>query len=313
MDNEALDALRAIVGSQRVLVHEPLSRHTSLRLGGPADAFVSPAVSEQIPAVLAAAKQFSVPLTILGNGSNVLVLDGGIRGVVLHIGDGMAQIAAPEPLPGGEVAVAVEAGCTLAKLAGAAASLGLSGLAFAAGIPGTIGGAVYMNAGAYGGEMKDVVTEVNAYDRMGSKLHFSNADMQFGYRKSRFSNGQNKEVIVSTTLVLKPGREEDIRREMRSYAAKRREKQPVTLPSCGSTFQRPEGHFAGTLIEQCGLKGFRIGGASVSTLHAGFLLNDGAGTSADYLALIRHVQQTVREKTGIWLEPEVRILGDEHP
>jgi len=170
-----------------------------------------------------------------------------------------------------------------------------------------------MNAGAYGGEMKDVVANVTAFDMDGSGISFTNEEMQFGYRKSALTLREKPAVVTSVTVSLAPGDEETIRTAMREFNARRREKQPIHLPSCGSTFKRPEGKFAGTLIDQCGLKGLRVGGASVSTLHAGFLVNDGEGTAADYLSLIAEVQRIVYEKTGTRLEPEVRIIGEDTP
>jgi UDP-N-acetylmuramate dehydrogenase len=213
----------------------------------------------------------------------------------------------------GRVALTAEAGAALTKLSNAAANHGLAGLEFAAGIPGTVGGAVYMNAGAYGGEMKDSVMIVSAIAMNGTPLRWSGAEMRFGYRKSRLNQGGELAAIISVTVALTPGDEDAIHAAMKEFNARRREKQPITLPSCGSTFKRPEGYFAGTLIEECGLKGHRIGGVSVSELHAGFLVNDQGGTAADYLALIAHVQRVVFERKGVKLEPEVRIIGEDIP
>ena len=182
---------------------------------------------------------------------------------------------------------------------------------FASGIPGTVGGAAYMNAGAYGGEMKDVITHVTACLPDGRTVAYSNEDMAFGYRRSKINQQPEPIAITSVTVALRPADEETVRATMREFSARRREKQPLTLPSCGSTFKRPEGRFAGTMIEECGLKGFRVGGCSVSTLHAGFLVNDQEGCADDYLSLIAQVQKTVYEKTGVRLEPEVRIWGED--
>jgi len=253
-------------------------------------------------------------VTIIGNGSNLLVKDGGIPGLVIRVGDGMSTVFPPMALPDGRFTLTADAGATLTKLCNAAASYGLQGLEFASGIPGTVGGAVYMNAGAYGGEMKDSVISVSAVDRAGKIFCWSNEEMGFGYRESRLSHGGGGEhVVVSVTVALSAGDEEAIRTTMKEFGSRRREKQPVTVPSCGSTFKRPEGDFAGTLIERCGLKGHRIGGVSVSELHAGFLVNDREGTAADFLALIAHVQHAVFEKTGVRLVPEVRIVGEDAP
>ena len=187
----------------------------------------------------------------------------------------------------------------------------LSAVEFASGIPGTVGGAAYMNAGAYGGEMKDVITHVTACLPDGRTVAYSNEEMDFGYRKSKINQQPEPISITSVTVALTPADEETVRATMREFSARRREKQPLTLPSCGSTFKRPEGRFAGTLIEECGLKGCRVGGCSVSTLHAGFLVNDQQGSACDYLSLIAQVQKTVYEKTGVRLEPEVRIWGED--
>ena len=206
-----------------------------------------------------------------------------------------------------------QAGASLQKLSKAAADHSLTGLEFAAGIPGTVGGAAYMNAGAYGGELKDVVTLVTAMEQSGKTVAYTPAELQMSYRHSRFSDEAVPSAILSVTVALHPGDLETIRATIREFAARRREKQPLSVPGCGSTFKRPEGQFAGTLIDNAGLKGLRIGGASVSTLHAGFLVNDENGTAADYLALIAAVQKAVQEDSGVWLEPEVRILGEDAP
>lgn len=298
---------------KQIVEYAPMSRYTTLRLGGPAEVLCEITGVEELRAALAAAAALQVPVTLLGNGSNLLVRDGGVRGLVIHIGDGFQQISDPIPLPDGRYALTAQAGATLTRLSNAAADAGLAGLEFAAGIPGTVGGAVYMNAGAYGGEMKDVVSTVTALDAAGGTVSFTNEEMAFGYRHSALMEAEGPLAVASVTVALSRGDEDTIRTAMREFNARRREKQPVTLPSCGSTFKRPEGHFAGTLIDQCGLKGLRVGGASVSTLHVGFLVNDRQGTAADYLALIAQVQRIVWEKTGVRLHPEVRIIGEDAP
>lgn len=305
------EQLRCFIPKRQMIESAPMSRYTTLRLGGMADILVDISSVEQIPSVLKACAAQKVPVTVIGNGSNLLVRDGGIRGLVMHIGGSFAQISDPVPLGDGRFAITAQSGAMLTALSNRAAEHGLSGLEFAAGIPGTVGGAVYMNAGAYGGEMKDVVTNVTACDRAGQNISYTLEEMKFGYRQSAL--GESMDIVTSVTVALKPGDSETIRTAMREFNARRREKQPVTLPSCGSTFKRPEGQFAGTLIDQCGLKGLRVGGASVSTLHAGFLVNDEQGTAADYLALIAEVQRIVYENTGVRLEPEVRIIGEDAP
>ncbi len=312
MQHEELIArLRQTFSKKQILLSAPMSRYTTLRLGGPADVLVQAQSAQEVRSALLAAAECHVPVTVIGNGSNVLVRDGGIRGMVLLTGPGFDAVSDPVPLGDGRWALSAQAGATLTKLSNAAANAALKGLEFAAGIPGTVGGAVFMNAGAYGGEMKDVVAQVTVCSRDGSAACYSNEDMQFGYRRSRLNEQAEPDVVTGVTVTLEKGDEDIIRAAMREFNARRREKQPISLPSCGSTFKRPEGHFAGTLIDQCGLKGLRVGGASVSTLHAGFLVNDQQGTAADYLALIAQVQRIVLEKTGVSLEPEVRIIGEE--
>lgn len=306
-------SLREHIPSGQLTAHAPMSRCTTLRLGGPADVLAEITDEQQLIGAIACARQLEVPVTVLGNGSNLLVRDGGIRGLVLHLGDRFSRVDGPDELPDGRFALTAQAGATLQKLCNAALDNALEGLAFASGIPGTVGGAAYMNAGAYGGEMKDVIQSVRVVDAQGRVKVLSHQEMDFGYRRSIIRSMPQPCVITAVTVALPRGDASAIRRDMEQFRARRREKQPLNLPSCGSTFKRPEGHFAGTLIEQCGLKGCRIGGASVSTLHAGFLVNDGKGTAADYLALIAHVQKTVLEQTGVTLEPEVRILGEDAP
>lgn len=317
MDAEArdslVDALRERIPKKQVLTDAPMSRYTTLRLGGPAEVLCEIASVEQLAAALQLADARGVPVTILGNGSNTLVRDGGLRGLTLHLGDLFSEVSEPVPLPDGRLAITAQAGATLQKLCNAAADHALGGLEFASGIPGTVGGAVYMNAGAYGGEMKDVVTRVNALLPDGSAASFSGEEMDFGYRHSALCDMTPPCAVTSVTVCLTPTDEDTVRATMREFGARRREKQPVGVPSCGSTFKRPPGQFAGPLVEQAGLKGFRIGGASVSAMHAGFLVNDGEGTAEDYLALIAHVQRAVYERSGVRLEPEVRILGEEAP
>ena len=308
--NELLSRLRQIAGRKAVSTDAPMSRYTTLGLGGPAEVLCEVTGAQALSAILRTAAALAVPVTVLGNGSNVLVRDGGIPGLTLRFGESFADIGAPSPLPDGRVAVTAQAGALLVKLANAAADASLTGLEFAAGIPGTVGGALVMNAGAYGGEIKDTAYSVACMTMAGETVHYTNAEMAFGYRRSRLADPLNPpEIALSATFALRPGDADLIRVAMREYNARRREKQPLTLPCCGSTFKRPPGGFAGTLIEQSGLKGLRVGGASVSTLHAGFLVNDEGGTARDYLALISEVQRLVKDRTDVWLEPEVRILG----
>ena len=288
--------------SFNALVNEPMSKHTTLRLGGPADYLVFPRSADEIKALFAEAGAYNMPVTVIGHGSNLLVKDGGIRGLVISVSKNMRQIRRE-----GSNLIA-QAGAMLAGAASEAADAGLSGLEFASGIPGTVGGAVTMNAGAYGGEMAQVVTRVNGITPDGKPVTLSNEEMQFGYRSSVI--GQLNFVVTEAVFTLLRGEPEEIRARMAELNAKRAEKQPLDQPSAGSTFKRPEGFFAAALIDQCGLKGYAVGGAQVSMKHAGFLINNG-GTSKDFLELITKVQQIVEERVGVKLEPEVRIIGDE--
>ena len=307
---ELLDALHSLVKKKDLLENAPMSQYTTLRFGGPAELLCEVTSADQLLEILRVTRRLEVPVNILGNGSNLLVRDGGWPGLTLHLGDGFAELTPAVPLPDGRFAISAQAGAALTRLSNAAADAGLKGLEFAAGIPGTVGGGVMMNAGAYGGEIKDTVEGVTCATLAGEIRHYSREEMAFGYRKSRLSDpAREPEIVISATFALYPGEEDTIRVAMREFNARRREKQPLTLPCCGSTFKRPPGRFAGTLIDECGLKGLRVGGASVSTLHAGFLVNDENGTASDYLALIGEVQRIVEEKTGVRLEPEVRIVG----
>lgn len=309
---ELIRELQPLSHRKELIANAPMSRYTTLRLGGPAELLCEVTSVDQLLEILRVASRLNVPTHALGNGSNLLVRDGGWPGLTLHFGESFAGVSDPVPLPDGRVALTAQAGATLQKLCGLAADAGLGGLEFASGIPGTVGGAVTMNAGAYGGELRDVIESVTCVTLAGETRQFSNEEMNFGYRQSRLSDPDGEPLLaVASTFVLRPGDEETIRVTMREFSARRREKQPLNVPCCGSTFKRPDGFFAGTLIDECGLKGLRVGGASVSTLHAGFLVNDENGTAADYLALMCRVQKIVYEKTGVRLEPEVRVVGEE--
>jgi len=281
-----------------------MARYTTLHLGGPADLLVSPDRADQIPLVLKAAHELDVPVIIIGNGSNLLVKDGGIRGLVLRLCRDMQHIE----VRGNQIRA--EAGAMMSTLSMAAAAANLAGLTFASGIPGTVGGGVYMNAGAYGGEMSQVVTLVEGFDMTGEPFRYTRMEMDFSHRHTRLMD-ENK-LITHVTFQLHPGKRETLLAEMVDFNTRRAEKQPLTQFSAGSTFKRPPNGFASAMVDQCGLKGFTIGGAKVSEKHAGFCINAG-GTAADFLALMAHVQQVVQEKFGTWLEPEVRILGEDAP
>ncbi len=311
---ELVETLRPIVKKKDLLENAPMSRYTTLGFGGPAELLCEISSADQLLQILRIAKRLNVPVNALGNGSNLAVRDGGLPGLTLHFGDGFAEISPPVPLPDGRYAVTAQAGAMLARVSAAVADAALSGMEFASGIPGSVGGAVVMNAGAYGGEMKNVVTGVTCVALSGEIRHYTGEEMGFGYRSSRLCDPEGEpELVVTATLALTPGDMDTIRVTMREFNARRREKQPLSQPCCGSTFKRPPGQFAGTLIEQCGLKGLRVGGASVSTLHAGFLINDQEGTAEDYLRLMAEVQRVVLEKTGVRLTPEVRVVGVDPP
>lgn len=288
--------------SFNALKDEPMSRHTTLKLGGPADYLVFPRSQEEIRALFSEAGAYGLPVTVIGHGSNLLVLDGGIRGLVISVSRNMNRVRRERNT------LVAQAGAMLGSVAAEAAEAGLAGLEFASGIPGTVGGAVTMNAGAYGGEMAQVVDRVNGITPDGKPVTLGNGKMQFGYRTSAV--GRLNFVVTEVVFTLSPGDPDEIRARMAELNAKRAEKQPLDQPSAGSTFKRPEGYFAAALIDQCGLKGYAIGGAQVSLKHAGFLVNNGS-SSSDYLELMEKVQQIVEERVGIKLEPEIRIIGEE--
>ena len=279
--------------------NEPMSRHTSFKIGGPADIFVRPASVDALALAVAKCLECEVPINVIGSGTNLLVSDLGVVGAVIFTG-GLADVTND----GSEI-IKCMAGAKVSRVCSIALENGLSGLEFAWGIPGSIGGAVYMNAGAYGGEMKNVVKTVT-YLEDGEIYTKSIDELDFGYRKTYFTGKQC--VILSCTIECVRKSEADIRAEMDDYASRRRDKQPLEYPSAGSFFKRPEGHFAGTLIDQCGLKGLTVGGAQVSEKHAGFLINRGGATFADMTELIRQVQQRVLDAAGVRLEPEVKIV-----
>lgn len=287
--------------TDQLLQNEPMSRHTTFRVGGPADAMYFPERDEQLCAALDAAKRRGVAALVIGNGSNLLVRDGGVRGLVVVLGERFAEVSVE-----GNVLTA-RAGASMARVAQAAQGAGLSGLEFISGIPGTIGGGCAMNAGAYGGQLSDALIDARVW-MDGEVRTLSKDEMEMGYRTTLpLKKGGT---VLSARFALVPDDPAQIQARMRELNARRRDKQPLNYPSAGSTFKRPEGYFAGALIEQAGLKGATIGGAQVSEKHAGFVINLGGATAADILALMAHVQDTVKARFGVWLEPEVRILGE---
>ena len=280
---------------------ELLSNHTTFRIGGAAKYFAVPKNEEEIMEAVDFAIVKDLPYYILGKGSNVLFADEGYPGVVIEIGAGMEKV---ERI--GDTGIRAQAGVSLSALAAFAAREGLSGLEFAGGIPGTLGGAVTMNAGAYGGEMKDVIVSAKVMDKEGAVQELSCEELQLGYRTSIVQKKQL--VVLEAEFLLKPGTTEEIQNTMKELNAKRREKQPLEYPSAGSTFKRPEGYFAGKLIEDAGLRGYRVGDAQVSEKHCGFVVNRGKATCAEVIQLIEDVQKEVKEQFGVQLEPEVRII-----
>ena len=295
------ETLCGICGEAHVLVREPMSRHTTFRTGGPADLLVQPK-AEQIAPILEVCRNEEIPWTVIGNGSNLLVGDGGIRGVVLEIGKQMSDVVIEGTV------ITAGAGAMLSSIASRAAAAELTGMEFASGIPGSLGGAVVMNAGAYGGEMKDVVTSVKVMDADGHIYDMSSDELDFSYRHSAVE--AEGLIVLEVTMKLAAGVQQDIDDRMKELSDSRRTKQPLEYPSAGSTFKRPEGYFAGKLIMDAGLRGYSVGGAQVSEKHCGFVVNRGGATAADVTGLIRDVQKKVMDQFGVMLEPEVKMLGD---
>lgn len=296
-----VDKLKATCAKGKVLINEPMKNHITFKVGGPADYFAMPATLNELKRLLFVAREEKLPVTVIGNGSNLLVRDKGIRGLVICTTE-LKKIS----VDGQEITAGC--GASLAALAGKAREEGLTGLEFASGIPGTVGGGIVMNAGAYGGSLSDCAIETICVDMDGELKSFRGEEQQFGYRKSAFSNGDL--IVVQAKFDLHKGISREISELMNELNARRRDKQPLEKPSAGSTFKRPEGYFAGKLIEDADLKGFRFGGASVSEKHAGFIINDGDGTAADVVEVIKHCQMVVKEKFGVMLEPEVKIIGE---
>lgn len=292
----------------RIRRNEPMNLHTTMRVGGFADLFAEPAGPMEAVLLFRAARESGIPLFVLGNGSNVIVSDDGIEGLTVHIGDAMSRIWTEEdPENPDGVLLHAYAGALLSKTAVFAAREGYTGMEFAAGIPGSIGGAVYMNAGAYGGQMSDIVYQTVFLTTDGNMGTLAGPDHEFGYRESYFT--RNGGTILSTVLRLVPGDKDRIFERIRELAVKRSASQPLTLPSAGSVFRRPAGSFAGTLIEQTGLKGLTVGGASVSEKHAGFIVNTGDATARDVYDLTMKVREEVYNGSGIMLEPEILFIG----
>lgn len=312
-DYKLVSTLEEIVGKEYVRTEEPMKRHTTFKIGGNADYFVTPGEPEEVRQLVCRLHTLGVPFYIIGNGSNLLVSDDGYRGVIIQLGE---RFSGYEILHGdsgsgvdkaGVVYIRAQAGILLGKLGNEAAGYSLAGFEFAAGIPGTLGGAVMMNAGAYGGEMKDVLKEVTVLDMSGQMDCLSAGALELGYRTSVIA--KKNLIVLEAVIALHPGNQQEIRTRMKELAARRREKQPLEFPSAGSTFKRPQGYFAGKLIADAGLKGFTVGGAQVSEKHAGFVINTGNATAADVIELTNAVAGKVQSRQGVALELEVRKLG----
>lgn len=291
-----------LLGEDRVFTEELMSQHTTFKIGGPADYFLVPEKSEDVGAIVRLCKKEGIPYFILGNGSNLLVGDGGYRGVVIQIYKNMSAVKTEG------TTITAQAGALLSAVAAAAKNASLTGFEFAGGIPGTIGGAAVMNAGAYGGEMKDVLCEVTVMDKEGEIFSLLAEKLELGYRTSVIKKAGY--IVLEAKIQLKEGDQEAIRETMKDLTIRRTTKQPLEYPSAGSTFKRPEGYFAGKLIMDSGLAGYQVGGAQVSEKHCGFVINAGGATAKDVRTLMDNVRDIVYKKYGVTLEPEVKFLGD---
>ncbi|MFR4163626.1 MAG: UDP-N-acetylmuramate dehydrogenase [Paraclostridium sordellii] len=292
-----------ILDKEGIYLNEPMKNHISFKVGGPADFLLKPKTEDEIKRLIEFFKNENIPYIVIGNGSNLLVKDGGIRGVVIKIADNFNKFEIED------TKVIAQSGALLSFMGKAILNKSLTGFEFAAGIPGTLGGAIAMNAGAYGGEMKDIVKSVRLMDSKGNIIELSNKEMEFEYRRSLISKSDY--IVLSAIMELKEGNFDEIKGYMKELTKSRVTKQPLNLPSAGSTFKRPEGHFAAKLIEDSGLKGLTLGGARVSEKHSGFVVNIGDAKAKDIIELINVVKSTVYSKFGVMLEEEVKILGDE--
>ena len=302
MDQKIIERFSNLLGNEKVRINEPMNRHTTFRIGGPADYFLLPSSSEEVKGILEICKEESLQYFILGNGSNLLVSDEGYRGVIIQLYRNYGGLT----VEGTEIRAG--AGVLLSQIAATARNEFLTGFEFAGGIPGTLGGAVVMNAGAYGGELKDVLKEAVVMDREGNIFTVPVEKLAMGYRTSLVKTAGY--LVLEVVISLKKGSQEEIRDTMKDLADRRISKQPLEYPSAGSTFKRPEGYFAGKLIMDAGLRGYQVGGAQVSEKHCGFVINKGNATAADVCRLMADVQAKVQEQFGVTLEPEVKFLGD---
>lgn len=292
----------SIVGDEQILTNEPMSRHTTFRIGGPADYFIMPGTAEELAQVIRLCREADMPFYIMGNGSNLLVGDKGYRGAVIQIFKRMNEVRVEDDC------IYAQAGVLLSKIAAEALKAGLGGFEFASGIPGTLGGALMMNAGAYGGEMKQVLKSAEVLDMEGNVFSLPVEEMELGYRTSIFS--KRGYIVLGAEIVLQPGNPQEIRDKMEDLKERRVTKQPLEYGSAGSTFKRPEGYFAGKLIQEAGLQGFRVGDAQVSEKHCGFVINRGNATAAEVVRLMNEVTDRVEKNSGVRLEPEVKRIGE---
>jgi len=302
LNNKVLQKIVEIVSEENVKLDEILKNHTATKLGGKADYFVTPTTVEQVQNIVTFAKEHQIPLLLIGNGSNMVVKDGGFRGIVL-------SLKKFNNLTINENRMVVQSGVSIIEASRKALEANLTGLEFACGIPGSIGGALAMNAGAYGGEIQDIIVSTVVISTEGEVLTLSKEELELGYRKSIIA--KKGYIALEATFQLEKGNYKEIKEKMDDLTQKREEKQPLEYPSAGSVFKRPPGHFAGKLIQDSGLQGTNIGGAEVSLKHAGFIINKDNATATDYINLILHVQKVVKEKFGIELEREVKIVGED--
>ncbi len=301
MSDEIVTRLINITGKDNVRINEPMKNHTTFKIGGPAQYYVTPESVTQIQEVVSLCRDMNIPLHVIGNGSNILVGDDGVDGVVLALFNTFSDYEIKDNV------ITAQAGMSLIKLAVIALREGLTGLEFASGIPGSVGGAVYMNAGAYDGQMKDVVTSVTVLDEAGNIRILGRDELDMGYRTSAVA--KHNMIVLQVIIELKAGNKEQIKDRMNQLSELRKQKQPLEYPSAGSTFKRPEGYFAGKLIADAGLKGYSIGGAAVSEKHAGFVVNMGGATAKDVVELTDYIKKRIMEQFGVTLELEVKRIG----
>ena len=301
MSDEIVTRLINITGKDNVRINEPMKNHTTFKIGGPAQYYVTPESVTKIQEVVSLCRNMNIPLHVIGNGSNILVGDDGVDGVVLALFNTFSDYEIKDNV------ITAQAGMSLIKLAVIALREGLTGLEFASGIPGSVGGAVYMNAGAYDGQMKDVVTSVTVLDEAGNIRILGRDELDMGYRTSAVA--KNNMIVLQVVIELKSGDKEQIKARMNQLSELRKQKQPLEYPSAGSTFKRPEGYFAGKLIADAGLKGYSIGGAAVSEKHAGFVVNMGGATAKDVVELTDYIKKRIMEQFGVTLELEVKRIG----